>query len=157
MKNLKMYQIWMDRAISLAKESGDLGEIPVGAVILNSEGKEIATGVNRKERDQDPTAHAEIVAIREAARVLRDWHLNGCTLYVTLEPCPMCAGAILQARVKTLVYGADDPKMGAIRTVANLPDSPLSFHKLEAIAGIREQECQRLLQDWFTNLRQTSH
>lgn len=156
MKNLKMYQIWMDRAISLAKESGDLGEIPVGAVILNSEGKEIATGVNRKERDQDPTAHAEIVAIREAARVLRDWHLNGCTLYVTLEPCPMCAGAILQARVKTLVYGADDPKMGAIRTVANLPDSPVSFHKLEAIAGIREQECQKLLQDWFKNLRQTS-
>ena len=146
----------MDRAISLAKQAGLDGEIPVGAVIVNSEGEAIAIGVNQKERDQDPTAHAEIVAIREAARVLRDWHLNGCTLYVTLEPCPMCAGAILQARVKTLVYGADDPKMGAIRTVANLPDSPVSFHKLEAIAGIREQECQKLLQDWFKNLRQTS-
>ena len=157
MKNIETHQLWMDRAISLAKQAGLDGEIPVGAVIVNSEGEAIAIGVNQKERDQDPTAHAEIVAIREAARVLRDWHLNGCTLYVTLEPCPMCAGAILQARVKTLVYGADDPKMGAIRTVANLPDSPLSFHKLEAIAGIREQECQRLLQDWFTNLRQTSH
>ena len=153
MKNLEVHQIWMDQAIALAKEVGALGEIPVGAVIVNSMGKAIATGVNRKERDQDPTAHAEIVAIREAARVLQDWHLNGCTLYVTLEPCPMCAGAILQARVGTLVYGADDPKAGAIRTVANLPDSPVSFHKLEAIAGIRERECQDLLQVWFQNLR----
>ena len=156
MKNIETHQLWMDRAISLAKQAGLDGEIPVGAVIVNSEGEAIAIGVNQKERDQDPTAHAEIVAIREAARVLRDWPLNGCTLYVTLEPCPMCAGAILQARVKTLVYGADDPKMGAIRTVANLPDSPVSFHKLEAIAGIREQECKKLLQDWFKNLRQTS-
>ena len=153
MKNLEVHQIWMDQAIALAKEVGTLGEIPVGAVIVNSMGKAIATGVNRKERDQDPAAHAEIVAIREAARVLQDWHLNGCTLYVTLEPCPMCAGAILQARVRTLVYGADDPKAGAIRTVANLPDSPVSFHKLEAIAGVRERECQDLLQVWFQNLR----
>ena len=153
MKNLEVHQIWMDQAIALAEEVEALGEIPVGAVIVNSMGEAIATGVNRKERDQDPTAHAEIVAIREAARVLQDWHLNGCTLYVTLEPCPMCAGAILQARINTLVYGADDPKAGAIRTVANLPDSPVSFHKLEAIAGIRERECQELLQVWFQNLR----
>lgn len=153
MKNLEVHQIWMDQAIALAEEVEALGEIPVGAVIVNSMGEAIATGVNRKERDQDPTAHAEIVAIREAARVLQDWHLNGCTLYVTLEPCPMCAGAILQARINTLVYGADDPKAGAIRTVANLPDSPVSFHKLEAIAGVRERECQDLLQVWFQNLR----
>ena len=152
-ENLAIHQTWMDRAIALAKEAGAAGEIPVGAVIVNNRGEAIATGVNRKERDRDPTAHAEIVVIREAARVLRDWHLNGCTLYVTLEPCPMCAGAILQARVKTLVYGADDPKAGAIRTVANLPDSPVSFHKLEAIAGIRDRECQELLQNWFKNLR----
>lgn len=153
MENLAIHQTWMDRAIALAKEAGSAGEIPVGAVIVNNRGEAIAIGANRKERDRDPTAHAEIVAIREASRVLRDWHLNGCTLYVTLEPCPMCAGAILQARVKTLVYGADDPKAGAIRTVANLPDSPVSFHKLTAIAGIREQECQELLQAWFKNLR----
>ena len=153
MKNLEVHQLWMAKAIALAKQAGASGEIPVGAIVLNKLGEAIALGVNRKERDQDPTAHAEIVAIREAARVLRDWHLTGCTLYVTLEPCPMCAGAILQARIGTLVYGADDPKAGAIRTVANLPDSPVSFHKLEAIAGIREQECQELLQDWFKNLR----
>ena len=156
MKNLVMHQMWMDRAIALAKEAGESEEIPVGAVIVNREGVVLSTGVNRKERDQDPTAHAEIVAIREAARVLHDWHLNGCTLYVTLEPCPMCAGAILQARVSTLVYGADDPKAGAIRTVANLPDSPVSFHKLEAIAGIRERECQELLISWFENHRRYS-
>lgn len=155
-KNLEVHQIWMDRAISLAKEVGELGEIPVGAIIVNRLGDAIAIGVNRKERDRDPTAHAEIVAIREAARVLQDWHLNGCTLYVTLEPCPMCAGAILQARINTLVYGADDPKAGAIRTVANLPDSPVSFHKLEAIAGIRERECQELLRYWFANHRRKS-
>jgi tRNA(adenine34) deaminase len=153
MENLAIHQIWMDRAIALAKEAGAAGEIPVGAVIVNNMGDAIATGVNRKERDQDPTAHAEIVAIRAASRILQDWHLTGCTLYVTLEPCPMCAGAIIQARVSTLVYGADDPKAGAIRTVANLPDSPVSFHKLIAIAGIREQECQELLQAWFKNLR----
>jgi len=153
LKNLKLHQSWMDRAIALAREAGAVGEIPVGAVIVNNLGEEIAIGVNRKERDRDPTAHAEIMAIREASRILGDWHLLNCTLYVTLEPCPMCTGAILQARVSTLVYGADDPKTGAIRTVANLPDSPVSFHKLEAIAGIREQQCQELLQNWFKNLR----
>ncbi|MCY7331492.1 MAG: tRNA adenosine(34) deaminase TadA [Pseudanabaena sp. CAN_BIN31] len=152
-ENLAIHQTWMDRAIALAKEAGAAGEIPVGAVIVNKLGEAIATGVNRKERDRDPTAHAEIVAIRSASRILQDWHLTGCTLYVTLEPCPMCAGAIIQARVSRLVYGADDPKAGAIRTVVNLPDSPVSFHKLEAIAGIRERECQELLQAWFKNLR----
>jgi tRNA(adenine34) deaminase len=153
MKDFGFYQNWMDRAIALAQQAGAAGEIPVGAVIVNNRDEEIATGVNRKERDRDPTAHAEIVAIRAAARLLGDWHLTGCTLYVTLEPCPMCAGAILQARISTLVYGADDPKAGSIRTVANLPDSPVSFHKLEAIAGIRERECQELLQTWFSSLR----
>jgi len=126
MKNLEVHQVWMEQAIALAKDAGAAGEIPVGAVIVNSLGEAIATGVNRKERDQDPTAHAEIVAIREAARVLKDWHLNGCTLYVTLEPCPMCAGAILQARVSTLVYGADDPKAGAIQHFA-LKTNPRHF------------------------------
>ena len=155
MKNLESHQIWMNQAIALAREAGATGEIPVGAVIVNKAGEAIATGVNRKERDHDPTAHAEIVAIRAAARVRRDWHLTGCTLYVTLEPCPMCAGAILQSRLSTLVYGADDPKAGAIRTVANLPDSPVSFHQLEVIGGICEQECQELLQAWFKNLRDT--
>jgi tRNA(adenine34) deaminase len=150
---LQTYYRWMDFAIALTTDAGALGEIPVGAVIVDRHGTAIATGVNRKEQEQDPTAHAEIVAIRAASRALKDWHLTGCTLYVTLEPCPMCAGAILQSRISTLVYGADDPKAGSIRTVTNLPDSPASFHKLQVIAGIREQQCQEMLQDWFRNIR----
>jgi len=152
MAQIEIHYQWMDRAIALAKMAGEAGEIPVGALIVKN-GEAIATATNRKERERDPTAHAEILAIRGAARTLQDWHLTGCTLYVTLEPCPMCAGAIVQARLSTLVYGADDPKTGSIRTVTNLPDSPVSFHKLEAIAGIREQECQELLQAWFRKIR----
>ncbi len=151
--DFELHRFWMDQAIALAKQAGDQGEIPVGAVIIGSDRQILATGENRKERNQDPTAHAEILAIRNAAKVLKDWHLNQTTLYVTLEPCPMCAGAIIQARVKTLVYGASDPKTGAIHTVINLPNSSASFHKLQAIAGIRELECQKLLQTWFQNRR----
>jgi len=152
MAQIETHYQWMDMAIALAKMAGDSGEIPVGAVLVKN-GEAIATATNRKERDQDPTAHAEILAIRMAAHILQDWHLTGCTLYVTLEPCPMCAGAIVQSRLSRLVYGADDPKTGSIRTVANLPDSPVSFHKLEAIAGVREKECQELLQAWFQKIR----
>ncbi len=144
----------MTQALELAREAGRAGEIPVGAVIINQHQEVIATGQNYKERTHDPTAHAEIVAIRHASQVLQDWHLNHCTLYVTLEPCPMCAGAILQARIQTLVYGTADPKTGAIRTVLNLPDSPASFHRLQVIGGVLQAECQSLLQDWFRQLRQ---
>ncbi len=151
--DFELHQDWMDRAIALAQNAGKHGEIPVGAIIINPEQKILATAENRKERDRDPTAHAEILAIRSAAKVLKDWHLNQATLYVTLEPCPMCAGAIIQARIKTLVYGASDSKTGAIHTAINLPYSSASFHKLEAIAGIRELECQKLLQTWFQNHR----
>ncbi len=149
------HQQWMDKAISLAKQAGAQGEIPVGAIAIDPDGKILGTGENRKERDRDPTAHAEMLAIRAAARTLQDWHLTTCTLYVTLEPCPMCAGAIVQARIGTLVYGADDPKTGAIRTVIDIPDSAASFHRrLKVIAGIREMECQQLLQSWFQQHRQ---
>jgi tRNA(adenine34) deaminase len=155
MQDLSLHQYWMDCAIALAEQAGHQGEIPVGAIIIDRHGNLIATGINRKERDHDPTAHAEIVAIRKATKIRQDWHLTDCTIYVTLEPCPMCAGAIVQARFNTLVYGAPDPKTGAIRTVANLPDSATSMHRLKAIAGIREQQCQTLLQSWFQKLRYT--
>lgn len=149
------HQQWMDKAIALAKQAGVQGEIPVGAIAIDADGKILGTGENRKQRDRDPTAHAEILAIRAAARTLGDWHLTTCTLYVTLEPCPMCAGAIVQARIGTLVYGADDPKTGAIRTAMNLPDSAASFHRrLQVVAGIREVECHQLLQSWFQQHRQ---
>lgn len=144
---------WMSRALELAQAAGDAGEIPVGAVIIDSSGKVIAEGENRKERDKDPTAHAEIIALRAAAKNLQSWRLNQCTLYVTLEPCPMCAGAIVQARIGLLVYGVDDTKTGAIRTVANIPDSAASNHRLGVIGGILESACRQQLQAWFATRR----
>ena len=149
-----IHRQWMSRAIALAQSAGVAGEVPVGAVIVDPTGTLIAEGENRRERDKDPTAHAEILALRTAGQVLQNWHLNQCTLYVTLEPCPMCAGAIVQARVSLLVYGADDPKTGAIRTVANIPDSACSYHRLSVLGGILESACRQQLQAWFTSRRQ---
>ena len=143
----------MQRAIAIAQLAGEAGEVPVGAVIVDATGALIAEGENRRERDQDPTAHAEILVLRAAARTLQNWHLNQCTLYVTLEPCPMCAGAIVQARLELLVYGADDPKTGAIRTVANIPDGACSYHRLLVLGGILESPCRQQLQTWFTQRR----
>ncbi len=143
----------MNRALELAERAGKAGEVPVGAAIVNSQDELIAEGENRRERDKDPTAHAEIIALRSAGKRLQNWHLNDCTLYVTLEPCPMCAGAIVQARLGLLVYGADDPKTGAIRTVANIPDSACSFHKLSVLGGILESPCRQQLQSWFAQCR----
>jgi tRNA(adenine34) deaminase len=148
-----IHRQWMSRALELAKAAGNTGEIPVGAVIVDSSGNLIAEGENQKERDQDPTAHAEIIALRAAAKALQSWRLNQCTLYVTLEPCPMCAGAIIQARLGLLVYGVDDPKTGSVRTVANIPDSLASNHNLRVIGGILESDCREQLQTWFANRR----
>jgi tRNA(adenine34) deaminase len=144
---------WMSQAIALAEAAGNAGEVPVGAVIVGPDGTLLAQGENRKERDHDPTAHAEILALREAGRTLNAWKLENCTLYVTLEPCPMCAGAIIQARLKLLVYGVDDPKTGTVRTVMNLPDSPASNHRLRVLGGILESTCRQQLQSWFAQRR----
>ncbi|WP_424097468.1 tRNA adenosine(34) deaminase TadA [Moorena producens] len=148
-----IHRKWMSVAIEIAQKAGEAGEVPVGAVIVDSEGQLIATGENRRERDKDPTAHAEILALRAAGQKLQTWHLNHCTLYVTLEPCPMCAGAIILARLGLLVYGVDDPKTGSIRTVANLPDSACSNHRLPVIGGIMESVCREQLQSWFAQRR----
>ena len=147
----------MARSIELATSAGNAGEVPVGAMIISPDGEIISTGENRRERDRDPTAHAEIVAIRAAGSYLDSWHLDGCTLYVTLEPCPMCAGAIVAARLGLIVYGADDAKTGSIRTVLNIPDSAASNHKLTVIGGILESACRQQLQDWFKQKRSTSN
>lgn len=144
---------WMSRAIALAQSAGDAGEVPVGAIIVDANNNLIATAENRKERDKDPTAHAEILALRAAGQALQTWHLNNCTLYVTLEPCPMCAGAIVLARLGLLVYGVDDPKTGSIRTVTNIPDSTCSNHRLPVMAGILESTCRVQLQSWFAQQR----
>ncbi|WP_421659258.1 tRNA adenosine(34) deaminase TadA [Leptothermofonsia sp. ETS-13] len=147
-----VHRRWMERAIALAQAAGEAGEVPVGAVVV-ADGKAIAEAENRRERDHDPTAHAEILALRAAGKVLNNWHLNDCTLYVTLEPCPMCAGALILARLGLLVYGTDDPKTGAVRTVINLPDSSCSNHRLAVIGGILEVLCREQLQSWFAQRR----
>jgi tRNA(adenine34) deaminase len=144
---------WMERAIALATAAGNAGEVPVGAVVVDGKNNLIAEGENRRQRDHDPTAHAEVLALRAAGRSLQTWHLEQCTLYVTLEPCPMCAGALINARLGLLVYGADDPKAGAVRTVANLPDSACSNHRLAVLGGIMEAACRQQLQDWFRQRR----
>ncbi|MCM1982792.1 tRNA adenosine(34) deaminase TadA [Lyngbya confervoides] len=145
----QQHQQWMRQALDLAQGAGEAGEVPVGAVVVTAQGERIAAAQNRRERDCDPTAHAEILALRQAGQAIQTWHLNQCTIYVTLEPCPMCMGAILQARVGTLVFGADDPKTGAARTVLNLPDHPISFHRLRVWGGILEGDCRQQLQAWF--------
>ncbi len=144
---------WMQQALALAAEAGAAGEVPVAAIVVNADNHAIAQASNRRERDHDPTAHAEILALRHAGQIQQNWHLDTCTLYVTLEPCPMCAGAILLARLGLLVFGASDPKTGAIQSVLNLPESKCSFHRLAVISGVLEPECRQQLQAWFTQRR----
>ncbi|MEL4895426.1 tRNA adenosine(34) deaminase TadA [Crocosphaera sp. Alani8] len=144
---------WMKQALILAKKASDMGDVPVGAVIIDDQGNLIAEGLNRKEQNHDPTGHAEIIAIRKATEKLRSWHLGHCILYVTLEPCIMCSGAIIQSRLGLLVYGVDDPKSGTIRTVLNIPDSVASNHRLSVLSGILENECRQQIQDWFKKKR----
>jgi tRNA(adenine34) deaminase len=147
------HQQWMQRALALAEAAGEVGDVPVGADVVGPEGQVLAEASNRRQRDHDPTAHAEILALRAAGQRLGSWYLTQCTLYVTLEPCPMCAGALINARLQTLVYGADDPKAGAVRTVLNLPDSAASNHRLTVIGGILEAPCRQQLQTWFQQHR----
>ncbi|WP_219898710.1 tRNA adenosine(34) deaminase TadA [Phormidesmis priestleyi] len=144
---------WMIRALELAEAAGNAGDVPVGAVIVGANGQMLAEAENRRERDHDPTAHAEVLALRAAGQKQQNWHLNDCTLYVTLEPCPMCAGALVLARLGRLVYGADDLKAGAVRSVLNVPDSAASNHPLPVLGGILESACRQQLQDWFRDRR----
>ena len=142
------YDAWMDLALSQARLAAQQGCVPVGAVIVR-DGQVLATAHNRRLADTDPTAHAEMLAIRAAARSLGDWRLTGCTLLVTLEPCCMCAGAIVLARIDRLVYGAADPKAGAVDTLYHLCEDPRLNHQVEVIGGVRAAECGALLTEFF--------
>jgi tRNA(adenine34) deaminase len=148
-QDYETHRYWMAQVIALAIAAGERGEIPVAAIVVDREGKFLAKGQNQKETDQDPTAHAEILALRRAAQTINNWRLEGCTLYVNLEPCGMCAGAIVHSRLQTLVYGLDDRKTGTIRSVINFPDSKCSNHRLQVVTGLAELECKQLLQRWF--------
>jgi tRNA(adenine34) deaminase len=144
---------WMRAALAEARAAAALGEVPVGAVVVSSAGEVLGKGGNRREREQDPLAHAELLAIREASRRLGSWRLEGATLYVTLEPCAMCAGAAVLARVKRLVYGAADPKAGYCGSLGDLVRDPRLNHRLEVEPGVLAEECGALLSDFFAELR----
>ena len=143
----------MKTAVEIAKSALATGDVPVGALVLNPEGKVISTGFNRREIDNDPSAHAEIVALRDAAIANNSWRLDGHTIIVTLEPCAMCAGAISQARIKTLVFGAWDAKAGAVGSVWDVLRDPRTLHQVEVISGVNESECASLLSEFFKNNR----
>jgi len=143
---------FMREALAAAAAAAALGDVPIGAVVVQDE-RVIGRGLNRRELDRDPTAHAEILALRAAARHLGGWRLPGCTLYVTLEPCPMCAGAAVQARLARLVFGASDPKAGAAGSVVDLLRAARFPHRVEVTGGVCEEECGAMLRQFFAALR----
>jgi tRNA(adenine34) deaminase len=148
-----VYDAAMSAALEQARAAAVSEDIPVGAVVLSPSGEVVSAGRNEREASFDPTAHAEVVALRRAGSALGDWQLSGCTLVVTLEPCTMCAGAIVQARIARLVFGAWDPKAGAVGSLWDVVRDRRLNHRPEVIAGVREQECGRLLTDFFANRR----
>ena len=143
----------MGQALDLASGALASGDVPVGALVVSSGGEVLGTGRNRREAIGDPTAHAEVVAIRAAASALGGWRLQDCTLVVTLEPCVMCAGALMLARIRRLVIGAWDPKAGACGSVWDLVRDRRATHRVEVIGGVREQECSQILVDFFAGHR----
>lgn len=146
------HEQFMRLAIEEAKKAMAIGEVPIGAVVVR-DGEVVGRGYNLRETRKDPTLHAEMIAIREASERLGGWRLIGCSLYVTLEPCPMCAGAIVQGRIEQVVYGADDPKAGCAGTLMNLLAEPRFNHQVPVVPNVLQEECGQLLKDFFRALR----
>lgn len=142
----------MRTALAVAEEAAKIGEVPVGAVVV-VRGEVVAVAHNQRETKNDPTAHAEVVAMRAAAAALQSWRLVDAELYVTMEPCPMCAGAIVNARVRRLIYGCDDPKAGAVRTLFRLLDDERLNHRVDVVPGVLGTESAALLKSFFSRLR----
>jgi tRNA(adenine34) deaminase len=142
----------MRRAIALAREAAEAGEVPIGAVVYQGQ-RVLAEAANNREATADPTGHAELVAIRSSGKALGHWRLIDCSLAVTLEPCPMCAGAMVNARLSRLVYGADDPKAGACRTLYRIPSDERLNHRVTVVGGVLAEECARLLGEFFERRR----
>jgi tRNA(adenine34) deaminase len=153
MPNNEQDQRFMRVAIDQAEIARENGDVPVGAVIVR-EGQLIAKAYNQRQQLQDPTAHAEIIALTQAAEAVGSWRLDGCTIYVTLEPCTMCAGALVLARMDRLVYGCEDPKTGACGSLYNIVQDERLNHRLEVTSGVMESECRRQLQEFFAHRRQ---
>jgi tRNA(adenine34) deaminase len=149
------YARWMRAALTEARAALDHDDVPVGAVVVGPDGAELARGHNRRQQRADPTAHAELEALRAAAAALGTWRLDGCTLVVTLEPCPMCAGALVQSRIARLVFGADDLKAGAVTSLFDLVRDPRLPHRVEVHRGVLADDCAALLRSFFTPRRYT--
>lgn len=145
---------YMKQAIKLAKKAADNGDVPIGCVIVY-DGKVIARGYNRRNADKTTLAHAEILAIKKASKYLGDWRLEDCTMYVTLEPCQMCAGAIVQARIPKVVIGCMNPKAGCAGSILNLLDIKQFNHQVETVRGVLEEECSTLMKEFFVWLRES--
>jgi len=143
----------MQAALSLARVAADKGDVPVGAIVVNESSEILGTGQNLREQSNDPTAHAEVIAIRQTAEKIGNWRLDDLTIIVTLEPCAMCAGAIAQSRIKRLVFGAWDEKAGAVGSVMDVIRDPRALTKIEVITGIMEEECSEVLRDFFNTKR----
>jgi tRNA(adenine34) deaminase len=143
----------MQQAIGLARQASNFDDVPVGALIVNEQGEVLATGQNLREKDNDPTAHAEIIAIKNAGNKISNWRLDGLTLVVTLEPCVMCAGAIAQSRLKRLVFGVFDEKAGAVGSIWDVIRDTRALTKVEVVSGVLADECALLLKDFFNKKR----
>ena len=144
---------WMKRLLSRATLVGEKGEVPIAAVILDNKGRCIGYGGNRRETMKDPLGHAELVALRQASWINNDWRFNNCTLIVNLEPCPMCAGALIQARMGRIIYGSEDPKRGALGGTINLAEHKSAHHNMLVEGGIMKEESKKIIVDWFKDKR----
>ncbi len=144
---------WMKRLLSKAKLVGERGEVPIAAIILDNRGRCIGYGGNRRETMKDPLGHAELVALRQASWINNDWRFNDCTLIVNLEPCPMCAGALIQARMGKIIYGTEDLKRGALGGTLNLAEHKSAHHKILLEGGVMKEESRRIIVDWFKEKR----
>jgi tRNA(adenine34) deaminase len=145
---------WMAEALVEARRAAELGEVPVGAVVVDGAGEIVSRAHNTKETNGDPLGHAEILALRQASARIGGWRLSGCTLYVTLEPCAMCAGALVHSRIDRLVFATEDPKAGFCGSLGNLVQDPRLNHRIEVTSGVMREECAAMLRDFFAALRQ---
>ncbi|WP_437229926.1 tRNA adenosine(34) deaminase TadA [Planctomicrobium sp. SH661] len=150
--DIDQHEYWMRQALDRAVQAYDQGEVPIGAIVV-FEGRIVGEGYNLRETLNDPTAHAEMIAITQAASALQSWRLLDCTLYATLEPCPMCAGAIVQARIPRVIYGTTDPKGGACHTLYQITEDPRLNHRATVIGGVMQPDCRAILQRFFAEQR----
>ena len=145
---------WMAEAIAEARRAAELGEVPIGAVVVDGSGEIVSRAHNTRETQGDPLGHAEVLALRQAAVRIGGWRLSGCSLYVTLEPCAMCAGALVNSRVRRLVFATEDPKAGFCGSLGNLVQDPRLNHRIEVTSGVMREECAAMLKGFFVALRQ---